>query len=66
MGRGSRRKERTIAVRDANVEQIDDEALLCGVSDDELEMAAGTSAGEQGGSSLWSSYSVSGCTCVSG
>jgi hypothetical protein len=48
------------------IEQLEDQILSCGVTDEELEMAAGASAGEQGGASLWSSYSVSGCTCVSG
>jgi hypothetical protein len=40
-----------------------DDLLAVDVSDDVLESAGGMSAGAQAGSSLYSTVSVSGCTC---
>ena len=46
-------------------DQTDEEILTYEISDEELEIAAGTSAGARGASSLWSTISVAGCTCLS-
>jgi hypothetical protein len=46
-------------------DQSDTEILTNEVSDEALENAAGTSPGLEGGSSLWSTVSVAGCTCMS-
>jgi hypothetical protein len=41
-----------------------DDVLGCNVSDQDLEIAAGSTMGAQAGSSLWSTVSVAGCTCI--
>ena len=46
-------------MNDIDPNQTDEAALTGDVSDEALETAAGPSAG----SSLWSSFDVSGCTC---
>ena len=51
----------TVIERDQN----DEEILAYEISDEELEIAAGASASVQGASSLWSTVSVAGCTCLS-
>ncbi|MGH6770256.1 MAG: hypothetical protein ACRECO_14675 [Xanthobacteraceae bacterium] len=48
-----------------DLNEADDEVLNIDVSDEALETAAGMSAAAQAGASLWSSFTVSGCTCVS-
>ena len=52
------------SMTEVDLEQTDEQILACEVSDEALEVAAGNSAGMQGGSSLWSTVHVSGCTCV--
>jgi hypothetical protein len=52
-------------VNDTTIERTDEETLTYEVSDEALEAAAGT-AGTEAASSLWSSYTVAGCTCVVG
>jgi hypothetical protein len=47
-----------------DLDQIAEETLTYEVSDEALEMAAGTSMGAEAGSSLWSSFTPAGCTCV--
>jgi hypothetical protein len=47
-----------------DLEKTEEEILTCGASDEELESAAGVSAGMQGAASLWSTNSPIGCTCV--
>jgi hypothetical protein len=60
-------KERTHAVSDISIDanQADEDCLATDVSDEALETAAGMSAAAQAGASLWSTVTVSGCTCVS-
>jgi hypothetical protein len=41
-----------------------DDILACDFSDEALESAGGMSVAAQAGSSLYSSYDPSGCTCV--
>ena len=62
-----RQSERINAVNDITIDldQTEEESLTYEVSDEALEIAAGTSAGTQGGSSLWSSFTPAGCTCLS-
>ncbi len=42
---------------------ITDDVFTTDISDEALENAGGMSAAAQAGSSLYSSYDVSGCTC---
>jgi hypothetical protein len=56
--------ERINAVNDIDLDPTDEESLTNEVSDEALEIAAGTAAGTQAGASLWSSYTPAGCTCV--
>ena len=46
-----------------DLSQAEDDALINEVSDEALEIAAGMSASAQAGASLWSTVTVSGCTC---
>jgi hypothetical protein len=48
-----------------DLNQADEDILANDVSDEALETAAGMSAAAQAGSSLWSSFTVAGCTCAS-
>jgi hypothetical protein len=41
------------------------DVLVHDISDVELELASGLTAGAQAGASNWSTIQVSGCTCVS-
>ena len=45
--------------------ESEEQVVVSEFSDEELERA-GLSSDAPGMSSLWSSYSVSGCTCISG
>jgi hypothetical protein len=45
--------------------ETDEELFNAQVSDEALETAAGMSAAAQAGASLWSTVTVSGCTCAS-
>jgi hypothetical protein len=49
----------------ADLNQNDEDMLRSDVSDEALEVAAGMSATAQAAASLWSTVTVSGCTCVS-
>jgi hypothetical protein len=62
----SEASERINAVNDitADLDQIDEETLTYEVTDEALEIAAGTATGTEAGSSLWSSFTPAGCTCV--
>jgi hypothetical protein len=62
--RQSEASERINAVNYITLDQTDEETLSYEVSDEALEAAAGTPS--DAATSLWSSFTPGGCTCVTG
>jgi hypothetical protein len=59
------RKDSVVNHVTIDLTDADEEMLNIDVSDEALETAAGMSAAAQAGASLWSTVTVSGCTCAS-